>query len=293
MMETETEDQGGWVKTKVSFIKLGNFATRKLRVSVKHRTDLVPSSHGAQRSIPASAPAVPARPSARGSHTFPAQGRASPRTNQAGPIPSSPELPDGRFRQTNPAAGPAPAAAPGPGRGAQHGGAAEEEAPRQPAPRARRQPRREALPGPLALPSHPIRRDKPRSGGLSPLAVEPGARVPTGSPTEAGRARGSRSPSRFLIHPGPGGAGTAERREPLQQGQVPALTRVQGAVGDRGHHRVSGAVPRKRLSKRLREGAPGSPPPPRAGPARPPRARSAHGAQLRAARSPAAPPRRC
>lgn len=72
MMETQTEDQGGWVKTKVSLIKLGISATRKLRVSVKHHTDLVPSSHGAQPSTPANAPAVPARPSGRGSHTFPA-----------------------------------------------------------------------------------------------------------------------------------------------------------------------------------------------------------------------------
>lgn len=146
--------------------------------------DLATSSHGAQRSPSRSPPGFP-------------------RSHRACPAPEQP----------------VPPAAPG-------GSSGPQPPPRSPTWRPRRrQPRAGGTAPPPPAP--PRRRGaargtrgtaaEPRSPSLSlPLAL------PAGRPTEAGRAGGSRSPSRFLLHPRRGRncrAAAAPRR-----GQVRALT---------------------------------------------------------------------
>lgn len=192
----------------------------------------LPLSRGAARSLP------PLRP--QPDRLSPLKIALPRGPNEPAPSRAPPRWAAGRFRWTKPAAGLAPGLPPqppAPGRAAQHGGAPEEEeAPQKPAPRCRRQPHRLSPRSPAG--KHcPTRRDTRRSGGLS-------TPVPAGSPTEAGRAGGNRSPCRFLIHPAPGGAGTAEQREPRARGRYRHSPASREPSGDRGHCRVPGAVPR-------------------------------------------------
>lgn len=153
--------------------------------------DLATSSHGAQRSPSRSPPGFP-------------------RSHRACPAPEQP----------------VPPAAPG-------GSSGPQPPPRSPTWRPRRrQPRAGGTAPPPPAP--PRRRGaargtrgtaaEPRSPSLSlPLAL------PAGRPTEAGRAGGSRSPSRFLLHPRRGRncrAAAAPRR-----GQVRALTASEEPSG--------------------------------------------------------------
>lgn len=143
------------------------------------------------------------------------------------------------------AAGAAPSRAPGPGapRGcgrprAQHGGAAPEAAAAAPTRgRTRLRPARPTTAAPARQHRAGLSQAEPsRAGRLSPH------RAP----------HGSRSPRRFLIHPGPGGAGAAE------QGERPPYTHTHTPAGaSTGTHpparsRVPGAVPGSELSERRR-----------------------------------------
>lgn len=107
-------------------------------------------------------------------------------------------------------------------------------------------------PRPDTAPSRPPHYGRPSTA--APSRAEPGQ----AEPGRAGRLsphrapHGSRSPRRFLIHPGPGGAGAAEQRE------RPPYTHTRTPAGaSTGTHpparsRVPGAVPGSELSERRR-----------------------------------------
>lgn len=233
------------------------------------RGDLAAAPHGARRSR------------SRSPTGFPRSRSRLPRTEGAGPVPGSPRGGLGR---------------PGP----------------QPPPRSptwrlrRRQPRGRGhspaasrpIPVPRRCPgAHGGQRAEPRGPSISlPLAL------PAGRPTEAGRAGGSRSPSRFLLHPRRGRncrAAAAPRR-----GQVRALTASEEPSGAAAAAEFR-ALSRERERAREREGVraegreeqcvPGTarPSPPRA-PLRPwAQLRPRSPAPAAAAPPAAAPPRRC